>query len=752
MSELSPGDVFAGYTIERLLGAGGMGEVFLARHPRLPRSDALKVLAAPLADDDQFRKRFEREADVIAGLSDPHVVKIHDRGETDGRLWIALEYIDGEDLSTSLKRGPLPPFEAARVIGEVGQALDDAAAAGLVHRDVKPANILLDRRGRALLTDFGIAHLAGDASQLTGTGMTLGTVLYASPEQLLGQPIDARSDQYSLACTAFELIAGRPPFSGATPTQVVMAHVQTPPPSAAAAQPGLSPEVDAVLHRALAKNPAHRFDDSRTFAAALAHALTLTPAPTPVAPLDAQTVQQTPPPSAYAPTEVRSATVTKRRPHIGLIVGAIVAVLAVAVVAIWAFPHGIAPSRSAQNSGTGPSDEATGLKRVTATRQLASLATKPTAPRWSWPDKPGFSLPDVLGGTDSMVLMVSGPGSDAKLALVDAESGRTTRTITLPAGMASPSGCAISADQKAAMCAVSRSPGNGNFPMLVDLVAGTSRVLDFETRFDPFVTKSGDVFAVTAEEGVVAYDTTGRKRWSVPPTEGPVRVSTQDSSPVVAVTVGHEATLRRVEDGEIVYRRDTTLGSADLIWQGALTGFVVQEGDAGSEPDTRKVAIFDATGRRTGDATGWTVTRQSEAATVPSLPVLSRGGEVAAFNPATGNQLWSVNEWHSVEIKAGFGTKVEIIVRRSEGETAVTHGWIDCYDGSFAVFDAGYFKSILGTDGDRVAVATDFESELLQVYNADGTLRWQAGVSSSDDVNDLVAAGPAVMLDGRRLT
>ncbi|WP_161897457.1 serine/threonine-protein kinase [Gordonia spumicola] len=749
MSALSPGDVFAGYTIERLLGSGGMGEVYVARHPRLPRSDALKVLAAQLADDDGFRRRFEREADVVAGLSNPHVVKVHDRGETDGRLWIALEYVDGEDLATTLRRGPLPASETARIVGEIAQALDDAAAAGLVHRDVKPANVLLDRRGRALLADFGIAHLAGDASQLTGTGMTLGTVLYASPEQLLGHAVDARSDQYSLACTAFEMLTGRPPFGGATPTQIVMAHVQTPPPSAAAARPGLSPEVDAVLHRALAKDPAHRFDDGRAFGAALTRSLAPAPsaAQPPVPPPPAQSSPAQPPTQAYAPTVVAPAAAPKARSRTGLIVGAIVAVLVVAAASIWLFSHG-----SSTDGDTGPSQEANDLKRVPVTGLLASLADKPTAPTWSWPDKPGFSLPDVLGGTDSTVLMVDGPGSDSRLALVDAASGRTTRTIALPAGIASPSDCAISANQKAAMCAVSRSPGNSSRPMLVDLVAGTARILDFETEFDASITTSGDVFVATAKEGVVVYDATGARRWAVPAAGvETLDVSTQGSSPVVGVVVGNEATLRRVTDGQIVYRRDTTLGSAGFIWLGSLTGFVVQEGGTATEPDA---AIFDATGRRTGEATGWTVSRQNSSAMVSSLPVLTRGGEVAAFNPATGNMLWSVSrpEWYQFEVKAGFGTKVEVTLRPNAGATALQHGWFDCYDGTFGIFDEPNFTSVLGTDGERIAVETRYDPELLKVYETDGSVRWTTGPSSSDDVNDLVAAGPAIMLDGRRLT
>ena len=176
---LEPGEVFAGYTIERRLGAGGMGEVYVARHPRLPRREALKVLAPNLADDAQFRARFEREADLAASLSHQNIVAVHDRGETDGRLWIALDLVDGVDLGEVVRRGPMPVGEVARVVGDVASALDFAGAQGLIHRDVKPANIMVSTTGRVLLTDFGIARLGAENSELTGTGMTLGTISYA---------------------------------------------------------------------------------------------------------------------------------------------------------------------------------------------------------------------------------------------------------------------------------------------------------------------------------------------------------------------------------------------------------------------------------------------------------------------------------------------------------------------------------------------------------------------------------------------
>lgn len=288
MGALEPGSVFAGYTIERLLGVGGMGEVYVARHPRLPRSDAIKVLGAQFTRDESYRRRFEREADLAASLSHPGIVSVHDRGEFDGRLWISLALIDGVDVSALLASAPggLPNAEVARAITEVADALDYAGARGLVHRDVKPANILLARTGHFLLTDFGIARMGPESSDLTGTGMTIGTIAYASPEQMQGLPVEPRSDQYALAATAFHLLTGAQPFTGTSPVAVIMAHAQQPVPTVRERRPDLAPQVDAVFARAMAKSPQERFTTSKEFAAALGHALSLAAPHVPVSPAD----------------------------------------------------------------------------------------------------------------------------------------------------------------------------------------------------------------------------------------------------------------------------------------------------------------------------------------------------------------------------------------------------------------------------------------------------------------------------------
>jgi serine/threonine protein kinase, bacterial len=204
---LVSGATFAGYTILRLLGSGGMGEVYLAIHPRLPRQVALKILPREFSDDVEFRERFNREADLAAGLYHPNVVGVNDRGEDMGQLWISMDYVEGTDASKLMRdRYPagMPAQEVITIIDAVARALDYAHHRGLLHRDVKPANILLtdpDEHGerRITLADFGVARELADVSGLTATNLTVGTVAYAAPEQLMGEDIDGRADQYALA-------------------------------------------------------------------------------------------------------------------------------------------------------------------------------------------------------------------------------------------------------------------------------------------------------------------------------------------------------------------------------------------------------------------------------------------------------------------------------------------------------------------------------------------------------------------------
>ncbi|OXR47385.1 Serine/threonine-protein kinase PknJ [Nocardia cerradoensis] len=306
---LNNGDVFAGFTVERLLGQGGMGSVYLARHPRLPRLTALKLLNRELYTDAEIRARFEREADLCAQLDHPGIVAVYDRGVEDDQLWICMQYVDGVDAAT-VNPLTLPPERAVQIVEGVADALDYAHGNGVLHRDVKPANILLARavsgKGeRVFLTDFGIARLREDSTHLTQAGMFTATLAYASPEQMTGVELDHRSDQYSLACALYWLLTGTGPFDSEHPTEVIRGHLQLPVPPASARRAGLSPAMDGVIARAMAKRASERFGSCREFAAAARAALTA-PAGMPTASGAAPTMIR---PGGPAPVQPNSARV-----------------------------------------------------------------------------------------------------------------------------------------------------------------------------------------------------------------------------------------------------------------------------------------------------------------------------------------------------------------------------------------------------------------------------------------------------------
>ncbi|GAB0103290.1 serine/threonine protein kinase PknJ [Nocardia sp. JMUB6875] len=263
MTDLKPGEDIAGYVIERWIGAGGSGTVYAARHPRLPRLAALKVFNREEVNADaEGWRRFEREADITARFDHPNIVTVYDRGLDEGRLWIAMQYVDGPDADG---RAGLSPERALRIGRGIASALDYAHGKGVLHRDVKPSNIMLSpaedgRPERALLTDFGIARLRDETTHVTKTGDISATFAYASPEQVSGRFLDPRTDQYSLACTLFVLLTGSRPFLATDLAGLIYAHTSTPPLHVSQVRPDLSPGFDAVFDRALAKHPSERFD------------------------------------------------------------------------------------------------------------------------------------------------------------------------------------------------------------------------------------------------------------------------------------------------------------------------------------------------------------------------------------------------------------------------------------------------------------------------------------------------------------
>ena len=278
----SLGSRIAGYRLEEEIGAGGMAVVFRALDERLDRFVALKLLTPWLAADEDFRHRFLRESRAAAAVDDPHIIPVYEAGEASGVLFISMRYVSGGSVRDLMKReGPLPAARAAAVISPVASALDAAHAAGLVHRDVKPANMLVDSRpGRpdhVYLADFGLSKAGSPSVRLTRTGMFLGTVAYMAPEQIEGREVDGRTDQYALACSAFELLSGVVPFERDQDMAVIYAHLSLPPPSLASRRPDLPPAADDVLARAMAKVPQDRYPSCREFADALRQAFGLEP-------------------------------------------------------------------------------------------------------------------------------------------------------------------------------------------------------------------------------------------------------------------------------------------------------------------------------------------------------------------------------------------------------------------------------------------------------------------------------------------
>ncbi|MBV7701216.1 serine/threonine-protein kinase [Nocardia nova] len=731
---LYSGELFAGYRIERVLGAGGMGEVYVARHPRLPRSDAVKVLPAQYAADPEYRARFEREADLAASLSHPAIVKVYDRGEHEGRLWIAMELVDGVDVAQRLAAtGPFGIDEVIRIAETVAGALDRANAQGLVHRDVKPANILLSRDGDVLLTDFGIARqAAAGASDLTGTGVMIGTLNYASPEQLSAQPLDGRSDQYSLACTVFHVLTGDAPFADANPVVVVTRHATATPPSVRTARPHLHPDVDAVLARAMAKRPEARFASSSEFAAALGAALradTAGPPPgDPQAAIATVLAGQHVPSRGRSEAQTESPTVLPRTgaPSSGIRWGAGIAVLIViAIVTVFVV-------RSAGSDEVGPTDAARALTRISVTPQSPDLSAEPTGKRWS---ADGSELP--IGGTDKVVLY----NGTEKLDIIDVESGALLHSVGV--GYISYAECVFTASGRYAGCrteagdsaAGTRDVNSDSYAtLLIDTQAG---VISGRLPAATEIVSAGETFATFEPEregagtgSVIAADVSGKVLWQADDIQpGLVHgsgVLSLQKNPVSGdpfSKAGFE--LRNIETGKVVYQvapdhvQPNTVWAPDwLAYSGGFAigaDFFALDGTkrAGAGPGWRVVASQPYATQGDDPAPNGNDKRYAEPDTAPALPVMTNRGMLAAFDPATGSMLWSrqlpkeASYGHGVSV-AGIGSKILIrwdTTTKSgsdylENRYKLAYAWFDAYTAEGGVLPDNQVP--WATDGSRV--------------------------------------------------
>ncbi|HKP90786.1 MAG TPA: protein kinase [Thermoleophilaceae bacterium] len=280
------GAEFAGYRIEALLARGGMAAVYRAHDLRLDRTVALKLIALELAQDERFRERFLRESRVAAGIDHQNIVPVYDAGEAEGLLYIAMRYVDDTDLRDLLRgEAPLELDRAAAIASQVASALAAAHKRDLVHRDVKPGNVLLIRRSspealdHVYLADFGLAKHASSVSGLTKTGQFVGTVNYTAPEQVEGKPVDGRTDIYALGCVLFECVTGRPPFRKDEDVAVIMAHIRERPPLVSDLRADCPPALARVVDKALEKAPADRFQTCEEMVVALRAASSGKPVP-----------------------------------------------------------------------------------------------------------------------------------------------------------------------------------------------------------------------------------------------------------------------------------------------------------------------------------------------------------------------------------------------------------------------------------------------------------------------------------------
>ncbi|HUP32532.1 MAG TPA: serine/threonine-protein kinase [Gaiellaceae bacterium] len=284
-SELGPGTRVSGYRIETLIGRGGMGAVYRASEEGLGRNVALKVIAPELAQDERFRERFLRESRIAASLDHPHVIPIYGAGEEQGLLYLAMRYVEGTDLAKLVaQEGALEPRRALELLSQVAEALDAAHEKGLIHRDVKPSNVLIAEaagREHCYLGDFGLTKRTGSLSGVSVAGTIVGTLEYVPPEQITGEPLDERSDVYSLGCVLYECLTGQAPFPRATDVALLWAHVHEEPTPPSKARPELPRELDTVLARGLAKEPGRRYRSAGELIAATRSALRIVDAPPP---------------------------------------------------------------------------------------------------------------------------------------------------------------------------------------------------------------------------------------------------------------------------------------------------------------------------------------------------------------------------------------------------------------------------------------------------------------------------------------
>ncbi|MBJ8344307.1 serine/threonine-protein kinase PknD [Antrihabitans sp. YC2-6] len=618
-ADLGPGDSFAGYTIEAVLGVGGMGGVYLANHPNLPRKVALKLLHRSLTADDYVRSRFEQEAEHAARLQHPNIVPVYDRGRLGDQLWIAMQYVSGTDASKLLRDGPLPPGRVIHIITETGRALDYAHSVGVLHRDVKPANILLADAAHpgasewVLLADFGIAKAIDDTAHLTKSGMLVATLVYASPEQIQGLPLDHRADVYSLGCTLFHLLTGVPPYPGPAAATIMHGHLSQPIPRPSAVRPGISPAFDAVIGRALAKNREGRYPSCGELAAGARRALQARPPqPTVVRTVEPPRVAQPqtyvaaggypPSPGWAAPQQFTPGHNPGMPPppsrHTAAIVAVAVALVLVGILAFVLWPSDSARKSTATGTTTATAIDAAQVQRVLpfTPASLSGLAVSATGDVYTIDSADGRVLKLPAGSATQEVVPFSadleGPTGVAvrgsgEVYVIEYLSGKVLRSNGVDLRVVPFTGVSLVVD-----IAVDSSGNvyvtdaqNSRVLMLANGV-GQQVVLPFDDLVDPTgvaVNEAGDVFVADSGNSRVLELAAGSDTAVTLPFRGlsyPVGIALNDAGDVFVADNGNNRVVKLATgssdqvvlpfDG-LQYPRDVAVGSNGSVYVVNLT-------------------------------------------------------------------------------------------------------------------------------------------------------------------------------------
>jgi len=606
---LQPGSVFAGHRIEGLAGRGGMGVVYKATHIALDHQVALKVISPGLAQDERFRRRFGEESRIAVSIRHPNVVAIHHAGEEDGLLFVTMDLIDGADLRGLLgARGPMDPGHAARVITEVAAALDAAHARGLVHRDIKPGNILIEGDGpdeRVYLTDFGLARQVEASTGVTATGAFVGTLDYVAPEQIRGERVDARADVYALACVLFELLTGQPPFAARDDKVAKMyAHLQEEPPRVRLKRPELPGEIDQVMARALAKEPEDRYPSAGDFARAVSAALAGQPtvesersvavgAAAP-GPADATTTAERTRLGAtaeheagaepVAPSQAATATAPSPPPAAprrrGLILAGAAMAAVIAVVAVIAFAGG-GGDGGGESTGGGPASSAASGTEPSSSTPDATVDGKPV---------PVGKLPVNLAHGQEGLWVTNRVGQS--VSLVDGDPAKQLGEFPVGlkpegvavgdgsiwvTGYAQPTLLRLDPNGLAEQARIAVGPAPGNVAFANGSIWVTNSGADTVSKVDP---STNEVRTITVGDGPYGLASGGGYVWITNRGDGTIqRLNPVNGNPDPPITVGSNPKGIAVANGA-----EWVANSDDDTVSQVVDGEEVETIDVGTEP------------------------------------------------------------------------------------------------------------------------------------------------------------------------